>query len=45
MAGELPVDATERGWVRTAPGTLEAEGGCDGFFIARFRRDGAGAAR
>lgn len=42
--GELPVSATERGWVRTTPGTLEADGGCDGFFVARFRRDGAGAA-
>ena len=42
--GELPVPATDRGWVRTAPGTLEADGGCDGFFIARFRRDGGGAA-
>jgi len=37
-SGELPVDATERGWVRTVPGTLEEHGGCDGFFVARFRR-------
>ena len=36
--GELPVAADPRGWVRTLPGMLEAEGGCDGFFIARFRR-------
>jgi 16S rRNA (cytosine967-C5)-methyltransferase len=42
--GELPVAATDRGWVRTVPGTLAAEGGCDGFFIARFRRDGGGTA-
>ena len=40
--GELPVAATAQGWVRTVPGTLEAEGSCDGFFVARFRRgDGA----
>ena len=38
--GELPVEATPEGWVRTLPGTLEADGGCDGFFIARFRRAG-----
>ena len=38
--GELPVAATPQGWVRTVPGTLEAEGGCDGFFIARLRRAG-----
>ncbi|MDB5697159.1 MAG: SAM-dependent methyltransferase [Sphingomonas bacterium] len=38
--GELPVEATGRGWVRTVPGTLEAQGGCDGFFAARFRRAG-----
>ncbi|WP_425229090.1 RsmB/NOP family class I SAM-dependent RNA methyltransferase [Sphingomonas sp.] len=37
--GELPVAAAAQGWVRTLPGTLEADGGCDGFFIARFRRD------
>ena len=37
--GELPPDipATE-GRVRILPGVLEAEGGADGFFIARFRR-------
>ena len=41
-ADELPAGiapATE-GWVRILPGTLEAEGGCDGFFIARFVRAG-----
>ena len=32
------IPVTERGWVRTLPGMLEAEGGCDGFFIARLRR-------
>ena len=39
-AGELPgaVPVTERGWVRVLPGTLEAEGGLDGFFIARLVR-------
>ena len=26
------------GWVRTLPGALTAQGGCDGFFIARLRR-------
>ncbi len=36
--GELPVAGAAQGWVRTLPGTLEAEGGCDGFFIARLRR-------
>ena len=35
---ELPVPSTDDGWVRTLPGTLEADGGCDGFFIARLRR-------
>jgi 16S rRNA (cytosine967-C5)-methyltransferase len=33
--GVLPA---EKGWLRILPGTLEAEGGCDSFFIARFRR-------
>jgi 16S rRNA (cytosine967-C5)-methyltransferase len=32
----LPV--TDRGFVRTLPGMLEAQGGCDGFFVARLRR-------
>lgn len=41
--GELPpgIAPTPEGWVRTLPGTLEAEGGCDGFFIARLRRASA----
>lgn len=34
----LPVPVAAEGWVRTLPGMLAAEGGCDGFFIARFRR-------
>jgi 16S rRNA (cytosine967-C5)-methyltransferase len=28
------------GWVRILPGALENQGGCDGFFIARFVRAG-----
>lgn len=39
--GELPIAATPEGWVRTVPGTLEAQGGCDGFFVARLRRASA----
>jgi len=37
---ELPagITATQQGWLRTLPGTFEAEGGCDGFFIARLKR-------
>ena len=37
---ELPngIEPAEQGWVRLLPGVLEAEGGCDGFFIARFVR-------
>ena len=35
---EIPVPATDHGWVRTLPGTLEANGGCDGFFMVRLRR-------
>ncbi|MFA6116490.1 MAG: RsmB/NOP family class I SAM-dependent RNA methyltransferase [Sphingomonas sp.] len=37
---ELPkgVPPHQRGWVRTLPGMLGDEGGCDGFFIARLRR-------
>jgi 16S rRNA (cytosine967-C5)-methyltransferase len=37
-AGELPDFATPspEGWVRILPGALEAEGGLDGFFIARL---------
>jgi 16S rRNA (cytosine967-C5)-methyltransferase len=39
---ELPEFArpTERGWVRILPGTLEQEGGVDGFLIARLVRRG-----
>lgn len=33
--GLLP---SPEGWLRTLPGQLEAEGGMDGFFIARFRK-------
>ena len=29
---------TDRGWLRTLPGMLAEQGGCDGFFAARFRR-------
>ena len=38
--GELPDFMTPdpRGWVRTLPGMLEAEGGLDGFFMARLVR-------
>jgi 16S rRNA (cytosine967-C5)-methyltransferase len=38
--GELPdfVTPHERGWVRILPGTLENEGGLDGFFVARLVR-------
>ncbi|RDE04732.1 RsmB/NOP family class I SAM-dependent RNA methyltransferase [Sphingomonas aracearum] len=41
QADELPagIAPAAQGWVRTLPGMLEAEGGCDGFFIARLRRD------
>jgi len=40
--GELPayVTPTAEGWVRILPGLLEAEGGLDGFFIARLVRRG-----
>ena len=40
--GELPgfVSPTAEGWVRILPGLLEAEGGLDGFFIARLVRRG-----
>ena len=34
----LPFGQTDRGWVRTLPGMLGEQGGCDGFFAARFRR-------
>ncbi|MDO6416588.1 RsmB/NOP family class I SAM-dependent RNA methyltransferase [Sphingomonas sp. BIUV-7] len=38
---ELPtgIAAAPEGWVRILPGILEAEGGADGFFIARLRRN------
>ena len=38
--GELPdfVPVASEGWVRILPGLLEAEGGLDGFFIARLVR-------
>jgi 16S rRNA (cytosine967-C5)-methyltransferase len=37
-AGELPgfVPVAREGWVRLIPGLVEAEGGLDGFFIARL---------
>jgi 16S rRNA (cytosine967-C5)-methyltransferase len=34
----MPFGGTERGWLRTLPGMLAEEGGCDGFFVAKFRR-------
>jgi 16S rRNA (cytosine967-C5)-methyltransferase len=39
---ELPagIAPDQRGWVRILPGALEEQGGCDGFFIARFARAG-----
>ena len=38
--GELPdfVTSSPEGWVRILPGLLEAEGGLDGFFVARLVR-------
>ena len=40
--GELPdfVTPSPEGWVRIVPGLLEAEGGLDGFFMARLVRRG-----
>jgi len=40
--GEVPAGIVphQRGWVRTLPGMLADQGGCDGFFIARLRRSG-----
>ncbi|WBO22491.1 RsmB/NOP family class I SAM-dependent RNA methyltransferase [Sphingomonas abietis] len=35
-AGLVP---TEEGFIRVPPGALAEAGGCDGFFIVRFRRD------
>ena len=39
---ELPagIAPAAEGWVRILPGALENQGGCDGFFIARFVRAG-----
>jgi 16S rRNA (cytosine967-C5)-methyltransferase len=39
-SGELPhfVTPSSEGWVRILPGLLEAEGGLDGFFMARLVR-------
>jgi len=38
-AGELPeAIRSKNGVVRILPGLFEADGGADGFFIARFRR-------
>ncbi|WP_374943118.1 RsmB/NOP family class I SAM-dependent RNA methyltransferase [Sphingomonas sp.] len=34
----MPFGETERGWLRTLPGMLADAGGCDGFFVAKFRR-------
>ena len=34
------VSPAAEGWVRILPGLLEAEGGLDGFFIARLVRRG-----
>ena len=41
-AADLPEFApvSPEGWVRILPGLLEAEGGFDGFFIARLVRAG-----
>jgi len=40
--GELPdfVTSSPEGWVRILPGLIEADGGLDGFFIARLVRRG-----
>jgi len=42
LSSDLPkfVHPTERGFARILPGLLEAEGGLDGFFIARLVRRG-----
>jgi 16S rRNA (cytosine967-C5)-methyltransferase len=34
------IAAAPEGWLRTLPGTLADEGGCDGFFVAALRRRG-----
>lgn len=40
---ELPpeITSTTEGWVRTLPGMLADQGGCDGFFMARLGTDSA----
>ncbi len=40
-ADEVPVglEPDSEGWLRTDPGMLDAVGGLDGFFIARWRKD------
>jgi 16S rRNA (cytosine967-C5)-methyltransferase len=38
---DLAAALTSEGWVRTHPGLWPDRGGMDGFFIARFVRDGA----
>lgn len=40
-ANELPsgIVASQKGWVRTLPGTLADLGGCDGFFMVRMGTD------
>ncbi len=39
-AADMPLGLapTGEGWLRTLPGALAAEGGMDGFFIARFKK-------
>jgi 16S rRNA (cytosine967-C5)-methyltransferase len=41
LSDELPAGLapTPEGFIRIPPGALAEAGGCDGFFIARFRRD------
>ncbi|BAV65159.1 RsmB/NOP family class I SAM-dependent RNA methyltransferase [Sphingobium cloacae] len=45
LADELPagIAPTREGWVRTLPGALDAQGGADGFFVARLARTATGA--
>lgn len=40
-AQELPtgINPTSEGWLRTHPGMLREEGGLDGFFVARWRKN------
>ena len=40
-AEELPngIEPTAEGWLRTHPGLLVEDGGLDGFFIARWRKN------